>query len=307
MSEGASLDTFGSFAQALFTLGKLSELQGKINAAVKSSKVPWVESRKLLKCSTVAEATNTPLFQYMKMLFNQIGLGELSISDISKFKLSFALEECPVCKLFPNIEDKKTCLITADAISQFFLKDIDVQNKTVETKCRNDGDDECEFVVEMQPLGYYQIVIDDISSGLLTALADRQMEAHSNREEFVIKLGLELGLDDEDALFRATELRDFMLLDDQLEVTKIGETYTRYLKSSLRRTETKFDPPWLSLREITKTIADSASFAKAFSKSAEGTIETKGKDVVNVAHEGKKSKSFAELLSKHSNNEGTND
>ncbi|MEM2899165.1 MAG: hypothetical protein QXT63_00080 [Thermoplasmata archaeon] len=211
------------------------------------------------------------------MVFEQIGFGSLSISNVSRFKISFVVEDCPICRLFPNVKDKKTCMITADAISQFFLKDIDIENETTEVRCKNNGEELCEFQVDMQPLGCYQIIFDEGSNRILKSFAEKPRDEHEDLKEFIIKVGEETGLDEEDALYRVMELREYMLLDDNYSITGLGETYYNYIKSPLLKKEKKFDPPWLNLKIISDNIADSASFANAFSKSASTLKDMKEK------------------------------
>jgi predicted hydrocarbon binding protein len=284
VSEEAPIETFGSFAQALFTFGRLSELQSQIDNVIKNSKIPWSESRKLLKCAKVSEAMNTPLFQYMKMVFEQVGLGTLSISRIGKFKISFIVDNCAICKLFPNVKNKKTCIIIGDALSQFFCKDMDIENKTTEVRCRNSGDEVCEFQVEMQPLEYYQIIFDDGSNKLLKSIVEHSSEKAKDMNDindinkFIIKIGGEIGLEEDEVLYRMMELREYMLFDENYKITELGETYYRYINSNLVRREKKGEPPWLNLKIISDNIADSASFANAFSKSASTMKDMKEKD-----------------------------
>jgi len=272
MSDGAPIEMFGSFAQALFTLGKISELQGKINNVIRDSKIPWSETRKLLKSTKVSEATNTPLFQYMRMVFEHIGLGTLSISTIDKFKINFIVDNCVICRLFPNVKNnvknRKTCMITADALSQFFCVDMEIENETSEVRCANNGEGACEFQVKMQPLGCYQIIFDDVSNMLLKLLVERGKDEVGDIEEITGEICREHGLEDEEALFKVRELREYMLLDENYSITNLGETYYKYINSPLVKKEKKIDPPWLNLKIISNNIADSASFASAFSKSA---------------------------------------
>ncbi|HAR96923.1 MAG TPA: hypothetical protein DCR97_13340 [Deltaproteobacteria bacterium] len=64
--------------------------------------------------------------------------------------------------------------------------------------------------------------------------------------------------------------------------------------------EEDFQAPWKDMAIISDAISASTSFAEAFTETANGEPlwEVKEKDIVNLADEAKKSKSFAELLSK---------
>jgi hypothetical protein len=52
---------FESFAEAISTLEKLTKMETKITAAMEDSRVPWKESRKLLKCMNPDQMSNTTL------------------------------------------------------------------------------------------------------------------------------------------------------------------------------------------------------------------------------------------------------
>ena len=70
-----SPNEFSSFAETVASLGTLTKIESAVSAAIKSSRVPAKETRKLLKCMNVQEAGNTALFQFMKDLFDKMGFG----------------------------------------------------------------------------------------------------------------------------------------------------------------------------------------------------------------------------------------
>ena len=70
----ADENDFGSFAEAITALGTLNKMEAAVSAALATSKVPGREKRKFMKCGTPEEAMNTALFQFMAMLFKQVGL-----------------------------------------------------------------------------------------------------------------------------------------------------------------------------------------------------------------------------------------
>ena len=144
---------FHSFAEAISSLEKLTKIESKISAAIEKSRVPWKESRILLKCLNPGQVSNTTIFQFMQDLFLQMGLGKLEISNVNKFHYTFYFSNCEVCKLYPTQKSGKICFITSDALLKFFVKDLDLPCTVDETKCTIDGDDLCEFKVELQPLG----------------------------------------------------------------------------------------------------------------------------------------------------------
>ncbi|MDO9536837.1 MAG: hypothetical protein Q7J68_00775, partial [Thermoplasmata archaeon] len=77
MNNGAN--EFSSFAETIASLGSLTKLESAVATAIKSSKVPPKETRKMLKCMSVQEASNTALFQFMRDLFEKIGVGQLEL------------------------------------------------------------------------------------------------------------------------------------------------------------------------------------------------------------------------------------
>ena len=65
MTDRSGEELFGSFAEALSSLDRLTKIESKLSVAIRNSKVPWKETRRILKCITPDEFSNTPLFQYV--------------------------------------------------------------------------------------------------------------------------------------------------------------------------------------------------------------------------------------------------
>ena len=285
---------FSSFAETIASLGTLTKLESAASTAIKTSRVPPKETRKLLKCMSIQEATNTALFQFMQDLFSKVGVGELQLIRNDIFRFDFAIENSPVCKLYPHIRGKKTCYITAETLSQFFSKDLGLPGTVEEIACRNAGDDRCEFAVSLQPLAVYQLALDEIDKTII----DNVMEGKDPKN---LTESLEMAGDE--ILYRMNILKRYKILSDVHELTEIGETYHKY-GAGIGGMEEDFQAPWKDMARISGAISASTSFAEAFTETAdeEPLWEVKEKDIVNLAEEAKKSKSFAELLSKQVKN-----
>ncbi|MFO7619032.1 MAG: 4-vinyl reductase [Thermoplasmata archaeon] len=281
---------FSSFAETIASLGSLTKLESAISTAIKSSRVPAKETRKFLKCMNTQEAGNTALFQFMQNLFEKVGVGQLELIRNDIFRYDFAVENSPICKLYPHVKGKKTCYITAESLSQFFTKDLSLPGTAEETACRNAGDKRCEFAVSLQPLAVYQLALDAVDKSIINGIMNGE-----NRKS--ISESLEMA--DDEIIFRMNILKRYKILDDVYQMTEIGETYHKY-GEGMGGDEEDFEPPWKDMARISNAISASTSFAEAFTETAskEPLWDVKEKDIVNLADEAKKSKSFAELLSK---------
>ena len=290
--KGEGGELFTGFAEAMSTLDRLSKIESRLATAISNSRVPWKETRRLLKCSTAVEVSNTPLFQFMQTLFEQVGLGALDIKGVQHFRLVFAIKEPVITAIYPTVEGKKTCYIVSDALSQFFSRDLSLPNTTEETRCTKAGDEHCQFRVELQPLAVYQLALDDIDKQIIGEIQN----STSGGE----KLAETLKLMEDELSYRLDVLRSYRILDENNRITEIGTTYYKYGHGPLRDAEEDFPPPWKGMSEISGLIASSTSFAEAFTEAAddEPLWEVDENEVINLAEEAKKSKSFAELLAK---------
>ena len=281
---------FSSFAESVASLGTLTKLESAIIAAIKNSKVPPKETRKFLKCISTQEAGNTALFQFMRQLFGKIGMGELELIRNDIFRYDFAIEDSPVHKLYPHVKGKKTCYITAESLDSFFSKDLGLPGTAEETACKNAGDPRCEFAISLQPLAVYQMALDGVDKTIITSI----MDGHNTE-----KIAESLDMAEEEALYRMNILKRYKILDDEYNMTEIGETYHKY-GEGMGGEEEDFMPPWKDMAEISNAISASTSFAEAFTETTNGekVWDVEEKDIVNLADQAKKSLSFAELLSK---------
>ncbi|MEE9151864.1 MAG: hypothetical protein V3U20_08555 [Thermoplasmata archaeon] len=283
---------FESFAEAVSSLEKLMKIESKIAVAIENSRVPWKESRKLLKCMNPAQISNTGLFQFMQELFSQMGLGNLEIFDVSRFQYTFCFKECEICKLYRSQKSGKICFITSEALLRFFVKDLDLPCSVEETKCSREGNDYCEFKVDLQPIGVYKIALDDLDG----ALIDKIISSKFDIKKFAVENLMEEGAVE----YRLQVLQSYQIVDKDHKITEIGSTYQKFAQG-LRSLEEDFDPPWKSLSEISSAIAAKDSFAEALNETInpEPFIMVDKSNIVNLTEEAKKSKSFAELISKY--------
>ncbi len=281
----------GGLAKKFTTLGELTKLESALKTAIKSSKVPPKETRKLLKSDNPNQVKNTALFQFMQNLFKEIGLGVINIDEKQNFKMFFSIEDNPVVNIYPDVEDKKTCYIIVDAFSDFFTEDLSIPADVKEVKCKNAGDPRCVFKVDLQPLAVYKIALDETDEEIIE-------EIRSGNEISVISDKLGIMKDELD--YRVNVLQSYHVIDEDMDLTKIGLTYYKYGKSVIDEGSEDIEPPWKTMSKISGDIADSTSFAEAISSSVgeEGSEEIKNNEIVNLAQEADKSKSFAQLVSK---------
>lgn len=288
-----SLDSFGSFAETMAVFGKLNGLESKVSAAIEVSKVPPKEIRKMLRGQSLDGIQNTPVFQFLRQLFSQLGFGTIELTGRQDFGYMISIPDSPVCDIFSSMKGKKTCHITTDTIKRIFQEDLGLPGIVSEVLCRNAGSDKCVFEVDLQPLAVYKIALDDI---------DFQITEKIIKGEFNIeKMSGELGCGMEAIEYRLSVLKRFHIVSEDLEPTEIGKTYYSYGDSLVGKTE-DFEPPWKEMSQISHKISDSQSFAQAIKETTgEKTevVEVDNSTVVNIAGEAKKSKGFAELLSKH--------
>jgi predicted hydrocarbon binding protein len=283
---------FESFAEAVSSLEKLTKIESKIAVGIESARVPWKESRKLLKCMNTAQVSNTTLFQFMQALFHQMGLGKMEILNVGRFQFTFCFKDCEICKLYRTQKKGKICFITSDALLRFFVKDLDLPCSVEETKCIKEGYDFCEFRVDLQPLGVYKIALDAVDGSLIEQIINSKFDINKFAEENLIEEGA--------VEYRLQVLESYQIVDENHKITEIGSTYQKFAQG-LRALEEDFEPPWKSLQDITTAIAAKNSFAEAVDETLnpEPFIEVDKSEIVDLSDEAKKSKSFAELISKY--------
>ncbi len=276
-------------------LDHMTKLETGINTALKMSKVPAKETKKMLTARDSEQVRNTALFQFMQVLFKEIGLGKLDIEKASDFSYVFSVKDSPVPGLIPDAKGKKTCYITAEMFSSFFSEDMGLSSTSDETLCASEGYDHCEFLVKVNALQAYQIALDENDRKIIGMKID-------NPAMTVTSLAEKLGMEEDEVEYRMGILKRYGIFDKNTRVTEIGNTYYRYRLNTPVKEEQDFDPPWSMMKEISSAIAAARSFAEAVSEQVKEekkvlTPEEEEK-IVNLVEESKKSRSFAELLAK---------
>ena len=297
-SEGAS-DTTKSFAELMNNFSKLTEMESRIEAAIKNAKVPWQETRKFLKGMNLDQVLNTPLSQFIQDLFKEIGLGSLELSEKENFKYIYHIKDCPICGLFRDIPDKKVCEPTVDAIYRFFSEDLGLDGEVQETKCINIGDEFCEFKLDLQPFNVFDIALDKTDIEIMKSIIEL------NTVE-ISELANQLQLDEDELRARFTMLQYYEILNDDYLITDVGSTFFKFRSNNPREEEPYFDPPWKSMAELTSTIAATQSFAEALVVVAEEEQlpwEVDESELVDIKERAKDKSSFAQLLSSEAKEE----
>ncbi len=288
-----SADEDLSLAQKFSMLARLTKLETIIKTAIDNSKVPPVETRKLLKSNTPKQVKNTVVFQFMQDLFQEMGLGRMDIVKKKNFTLVISNRDSPVQDLYYDLKGRKTCYIVADALADFFSEDLKVPSEVTEIECENRGDPSCLFRIDLQPLAVYRIAFDDTDEKIIDKV---------RKGEDSDKICSELSLLEDELNYRIDTLKSFHVLEDDMSLTKIGQTYYKYGKSVIDNKMEDFDPPWKVMSSITSKIADTESFAEAMCSSIGGlTIDEqqiKESEVINLLEEAEQSTSFAQLVSK---------
>ncbi len=282
-----------SLAQKFSILAKLTKLETVIKTAIENSNVPPVETRKLLKSNTPKQVRNTVVFQFIQDLFQEMGLGTLDIVKKKNFTMVLSNKDSPVQDLYYDIKKRKTCYVVADALADFFTEDLIVPSEVTEIECENKGDPNCLFRIDFQPLAVYRIAFDDIDEKIIDVV---------RQEEDLSKICSELDLLEDELNYRIDTLKSFHVIEDDMSLTKIGQTYYKYGKSVIDKKLDDFDPPWKIMSTITSKIADTESFAEAMCSSIDGlTIDDEkieDSEVINLLEEAEQSTGFAQLVSK---------
>jgi hypothetical protein len=277
----------GSFGQSMGAFGALLKLQQSISDKFPKAKVPWNETRKFLKASTIELIRATSLYKFHMKFFKDIGLGNMQLISYAPMHYIFAVPNNPVCNFYPALQNQKVCVATTDALHRFFREDLELECSVEETECIKNGDPVCKFKVDLQPISAYQVMLDDHDKKILS--------------------GIRPPVDDNELRDRVRTLTIYKLLDSG-RLSEIGNAYMQFA-SNMPVQEKVFDPPW-KLQEELSSIADSHStFGGAFGamakkvqvpdKSAPAAPEPAvSEETAKLQEEAKKTDSFAELLSK---------
>jgi hypothetical protein len=224
-----------------------------------------------------------------------MNLGKLNIISVSNIQYVFSVSDCEICKLYHSVEGRKVCYIISDALASFFLKDLTIPCTVEEIKCsRENGPKdgyECEFRVDLDPLSVYTIALDDIDKDIVKGIAEKTFDILKFNEKYSLEAG--------EIEYRLNTLAWYNIIDSNGDLTEIGHTYHKYTKSIISEEE-DFAPPWKTMSEISSAISAKSSFAETLNEmlNPEPFLEIKAEETVNLAEEAKKSRSFAELISK---------
>ncbi|WP_321431033.1 hypothetical protein [uncultured Methanolobus sp.] len=274
----------GSFGQSMGAFGALLKLQQNISDKFPKAKVPWNETRKFLKASTIELIRSTSLYKFHMKFFTDIGLGNMQLISYAPMHYIFAVPNNPVCNFYPALQNQKVCVATTDALHRFFREDLELECSVEETECIKNGDPVCKFKVDLQPISAYQVMLDDYDKKILS--------------------GIRPPVDDNELRDRVRTLTIYKLLDSG-RLSEIGNAYMQFA-SNMPVQEKVFDPPW-KLQEELSSIADSHStFGGAFGAMAQkvqvpdksAPAPPVSEETAKLQEEAKKTDSFAELLSK---------
>jgi hypothetical protein len=243
------------FAETFSTFGRITRLESSIPKIICSSRVPRKETRKLLRCRSVHEASNVPVFQFMRALFSQIGFAA-TIVEVNPFGMTFRIQP-PIYD--SPLKQKKTCYTMAEAIFRFFSKDLGLDCTVKENQCVNEGADSCDFECVFDFIAVCRISLDEHDKELVLLLA-KEMSLESLIEEGYDK--------DKDALgFRLDTLKEYGIIDEELALTDKGREFHDFLVEK-PETEEDFDPPWKDVGDISSAISAASSFAEALKETS---------------------------------------
>jgi hypothetical protein len=243
------------FAEAFSTFGKITELETSIPKLICTSRVPPRETRKLLRCRDPLQASNVPVYQFMRNLFNQIGF-ELSVIKIMPFMIIFRIK--PPIYESPT-KQKKTCYTTAEAIFRFMAKDLGLKCEVEEVRCINEGELYCDFRCSLEFMSACNVALDENDKKLFDLISmgmgpDELLKEGYDENEEALKFRLEI-------------LKDYNLIDDNLKLTEKGKEFHDFLLSNPKKEE-DFEPPWNRAKDITSTTSTAASFAEALKETS---------------------------------------
>jgi len=282
-----------SFAKAMSNFARLTEIEAKSATMIDISKIPRRETRKFIKTDNAASASRTPLMMYMKDVFLDVELAHLDLVDKKPFRVIFRSPDSTPADIYSFDDKKKVCHTTVDIISRFFNEDMGISSSVEEVKCRRNGDEFCEFVVDMQPLELYDILMDDIDTKILKKINTDDIDSIKKEFDFT----------DDELKFRLSNYRKFMIIDDNNKLTENGEMAIMFIDEDMgteKKIDENFLPPWKDMERITNAISSAESFAEAVKEISDDDVPWLNDDdaeVVDAEEAASDAKSFAELLS----------
>lgn len=240
-----------SFGASMSAFGKMMKIQEAISEFIPKSKVPWNETRRFLRAYTKESIEATPLYQFMLKSFKDLGLGEPVLLKHSPMHYVIGIMDCPVCSMYPTMNNAKVCVATSDTFYKFFTDDLELTCSVEEIECVKDGGKMCTFKIDLQPLAAYQILLDAVDIAILKT---GKKPASLPKEQFTA---------------RARVLFNYKLIE-QNKVSEAGIAYVQYA-GSMNIKEKVFDPPWKAAEQLTQMAKDKGSFASLLSSVATST------------------------------------
>jgi hypothetical protein len=277
----------GSFGQSMGAFGALLKLQQNISDRFPKAKVPWNETRKFLKASTIEMIRSTSLYKFHMKFFKDIGLGNMQLISYAPMHYIFAVPNNPVCNFYPALQNQKVCVATTDALHRFFREDLELECSVEETECIKNGDPVCKFKVDLQPISAYQVMLDEYDKKILSSIRPP--------------------VDDNELRDRVRTLTIYKLLDSG-RLSEIGNAYMQFA-SNMPVQEKIFDPPWKLQEELSSIAESHNTFGGAFGAMAQkiqvpdnsapaAPTPAVSEETAKLQEEAKKTDSFAELLAK---------
>ena len=231
------------FAQSMGAFGKMLKIQEAITENLPKSKVPWNESRKFLKSITIDDIKATSLYKFHVGLFKKFGLGNLQLIGFAPMNYIYGVAKCPVCSLYPALNNQKVCTATTDALYRFFTEALEIECNVEEIECVKNGDSACKFKVGLQPISAYKILIDEIDKNILTGQSPLDIDSTEYKKRI--------------------ELLSIYKLIEENKMSEIGKTYMQYA-GNLSYQEKVFDPPWKKHEELESIAKEKGTFGAAF-------------------------------------------
>ncbi|WP_292464022.1 hypothetical protein [Methanolobus sp.] len=277
----------GSFAQSMGVFGALLKIQQNISDRFPLAKVPWKETRKLLKSFTIDAIKSTALYNFHVKLFAEAGLGSMQLISYAPMNYIFAVPNNPVCNCYPALNNQKVCVATTDALYRFFTEELELECSVEEIECIKNGDQVCKFKVALQPISAYQVLLDENDKMILS--------------------GIRPQVDENELVERVRALTIYKLLDSG-KLSEIGHAYMQFA-ANMKKPEKIFDPPWKAQEELASIASTHNTFGSAFGAMAQKVqasapvppqpaMQVAPERSVEIPEEAKKADSFAELMAK---------
>lgn len=168
---------YASFSEMLGIFEKLVNIEAKLDAYIRNSRVPLREKRAFLRSHGDGELSSSRLFKFISAVLSSVGIGnEISISSPQTLVYRFAVKKCNVCKAVSN-NSANSCHTTSTALGRFFREALNLANEVKELECRKGGASACVHEVSLEQIDVFSVlpesrdlaVLDAISKGAHTS------------------------------------------------------------------------------------------------------------------------------------------